>query len=193
MPATIDGAFGLTVIDCNVGVGGGVVTATRTAFEVLLLKFALPPKTAVTLFDPTGSCMVAKLATPDEFSVPVPSVAIPFIKDTLPVGVVVPEAGVTVAVKVMLVPVRAEVVEDVNAVLVAIGEGVGVGLGEGEGEVEVEPPPPQEIIMLRRTATVESKQTRALRVISPILHPVCHSALLCRIRKIIPPVNNRPS
>ena len=41
----------------------------------------------------------------------------------MPVGVVDPEAGVTVAVNVMLVPLTAVVAEAVSAVLVATGVG----------------------------------------------------------------------
>jgi hypothetical protein len=58
------------------------------------------------------------VATPDEFKDPVPKVALPFLKVTVPVGVVVPEAGVTVAVKVTLAPMLIELADEVSVVVV---------------------------------------------------------------------------
>ena len=52
---------------------------------------------------------------------PVPTVAAPSAKVTVPVGVVVPEAGETIAVKVMLVPLTADVADAVSAVDVETG------------------------------------------------------------------------
>jgi hypothetical protein len=52
--------------------------------------------------------------------VPVPRVVEPSRKVTVPVGV--PEGAVTFAVKVMLVPLTAEVVDAESAVVVATGE-----------------------------------------------------------------------
>ena len=53
-----------------------------------------------------------------ELRVPVPRVVEPSVKVTVPVGAVVPDAGVTVAVKVRLVPLVAVVAEAVRAVVV---------------------------------------------------------------------------
>ena len=49
-----------------------------------------------------------------------PSVVAPSMKVTVPVGVALPESGLTVAVKVRLVPLTAVVAEAVSAVVVAI-------------------------------------------------------------------------
>ena len=49
---------------------------------------------------------------------PVPRVVAPSLKVTVPLGVVAPEAGVVVEVKVMLVPLTAVVAEAVRAVVV---------------------------------------------------------------------------
>lgn len=68
---------------------------------------------------PTGSCVVEYVASPDVFSVPLPSVVVPSRNVTIPVGKAVPEAGVTVAVKVMLVPVVAVVAEASSVVVVS--------------------------------------------------------------------------
>jgi hypothetical protein len=62
------------------------------------------------------SVVVAYVATPAA-SVPVPSVAAPSLKVTVPVGAVVPEAGVTVAVNVMLVP-KTALVDDAPMLVV---------------------------------------------------------------------------
>lgn len=72
---------------------------------------------------PRGSCVVEYVAWPDAFSVPVPSVVVPLRNVTVPVGIAVPEAGVTVAVKVMLVPLVAMAAEAVSAVVVPIRGG----------------------------------------------------------------------
>ena len=80
------------------------VTVTVTAFDVLPALLLSPPYTAVTEFAPRGSIEVANVATPEPFSIPVPSVAAPSMNVTLPVGVIPPVGGVTVAVNVTLVP-----------------------------------------------------------------------------------------
>ena len=66
---------------------------------------------------PTASELVVRVAWP-EVSVPVPSAVEPSVKVTVPVGAVVPDAGVTVAVKVRLVPLVAVVAEAARAVVV---------------------------------------------------------------------------
>ena len=54
-------------------------------------------------------------------SEPVPIVVVPSLNVTLPVGTTLPEAGLTVAVKVMLVPLVAVVADAVSVVVVEIG------------------------------------------------------------------------
>ena len=63
------------------------------------------------------------MATPDAFSVPVAIEFAPSLKVTIPVGVGVPEAGVTVAVKVMLAPAPTEADDAVNTVVEAVATG----------------------------------------------------------------------
>ena len=62
-----------------------------------------PPYTAVTECCPSASVSAVYVATPKLLSVPVPSVFDPSMNVTVPVGVVPPVAGVTVAVNVTLV------------------------------------------------------------------------------------------
>lgn len=69
--------------------------------------------------EPTASVEVLKVATPAD-RVPLPMVVVPSRKLTVPVGEVVPEAGVTVTVKVMLVPLTAEVLDAARVVVVAM-------------------------------------------------------------------------
>jgi hypothetical protein len=80
------------------------LTVTVTAFEVLPALLLSPPYTAVIECCPTASVEVVNVATPEPFSVPVPSIVAPSMNVTLPVGVVPPVGGVTVAVNVTLVP-----------------------------------------------------------------------------------------
>jgi hypothetical protein len=63
------------------------------------------------------SVVVLKVATPELFSVPVPRVVAPFRKVTVPVGIG-PEAAVTVAVNVTLVPAFAGLSEEVTLLVV---------------------------------------------------------------------------
>src|SRR5205807_3291232 len=65
--------------------------------DVLAANVLLPPYTAVMLCGPAVSAAVANVAWP-ELSVPVPSVVVPSLKVTVPVGV--PPLPVTVAVNV---------------------------------------------------------------------------------------------
>ncbi len=62
--------------------------------------------------------MTISAAVP-EFSTTAPSDVVPFMKVTIPVGVFVPEAGVTFAVKVMKFPVATGLGLALSAVLVA--------------------------------------------------------------------------
>jgi hypothetical protein len=78
---------------------------------------------------PAASEVVEKVATPDEFSAPVPRLVVPSRKVTVPVGVPAPEDADTVAVRVRLCPVVTVVADAASAVDVAAG---------------VEPPPPEE-------------------------------------------------
>src|SRR5438093_9233709 len=78
------------------------VAATATvcvnAVDVLPTKLPSPPYSAVMLWFPSASDDVVKVAWPDAFSVPVPSVVAPSLNVTVPVGT--PPAEVTVAVNV---------------------------------------------------------------------------------------------
>jgi hypothetical protein len=94
---------------------------TDSAAEVDVENPVGPPYPAVIECIPTASELVAYVATPDPFSVPVPSVIVPSRNVTVPVGTAVPDAGVTVAVNVILVPLAAVVDEAVSAVLVPTG------------------------------------------------------------------------
>ena len=67
---------------------------------------------------PTANVEMAKVALP-ELRAPVPRVVALSVKVTVPVGAVAPDPGVTVAVKVRLVPLVAVVAEAVRAVVVA--------------------------------------------------------------------------
>jgi hypothetical protein len=85
--------------------------------EVLPLKIASPLYWAVMLLVPAVLKLVVKVATPVAFNVPVPRLAVPFRKVTVPVGV--PPLPVTVAVKVTFVPTGTETAELVRAVELA--------------------------------------------------------------------------
>jgi hypothetical protein len=92
------------------------LTVTVTAADVLAALLLSPPYTAVTECCPTASVEVVNVATPEPFSIPVPSVAAPSMNVTLPVGVTPPAGGVTVAVNVTLVPTVTLVALAVSAV-----------------------------------------------------------------------------
>jgi hypothetical protein len=70
---------------------------------------------------PTGNVVVAKVATPLLFKVPVPIVVLPFLKVTVPAGVA-PVVAVTVAVKVTDAPDVDGFNDDLRVVVV--GEGL---------------------------------------------------------------------
>ena len=76
-------------------------TTWETAVEVLVVKSVSPTYTAVIECVPTDRLLVLKVATPEEFSVPVPIELLPSRKLTVPVGVPLPgETAATVAVNV---------------------------------------------------------------------------------------------
>ena len=71
--------------------------------------------------DPTGRLDVVNVATPLAFNdAGEPSVVLPFLNVTVPVGVPVPEAGLTVAVKVTAWPLCEGLGEEVSEVVVLI-------------------------------------------------------------------------
>jgi hypothetical protein len=81
--------------DVFVSVAVGVTFVVSMALDVAVLKFVSPPYTAVRMPLPYVPLYVA---TPEAFSVPVPTATAPSRNCTVPVGiVVVPEGGVTVA------------------------------------------------------------------------------------------------
>src|SRR5947199_7882741 len=109
--------------------------------EVLPLKFALPPYDALIEREPTASVLVANVAWPEPFRVPVPRVVEPSLKVTVPVGVPAPGLfAVTVAVKVTDCPDTDGLAEELTSVVVLAFVAVGVG-GPGVVAVEVALPP----------------------------------------------------
>lgn len=80
------------------------------------------------LWVPAANVLVAKVATPELFNVPVPREVVPSRNVTVPVGMVeLPEGAATVAVKVRFCPTVAEEALDERTVVV---------------EASVPPPPP---------------------------------------------------
>ena len=95
------------------------VMLIETAVEVDPAKVASPPYCAVIECVPAASVEVAKVAEPEPFSVPGPSVVAPSRNITVPVGTFVPLAGVTLAMNETLAPV-VPVAGPVNIVVVEI-------------------------------------------------------------------------
>jgi hypothetical protein len=92
-------------------------TVTGTAAEVLPRKLPWLAYTAVRLYEPPAKDVVESVATPEEFSVAVPSTAEPFMKLTVPVGTVVP---LTVAVRLSACPAVTGFGVAMSVVLVAV-------------------------------------------------------------------------
>lgn len=87
---------------------------------MLVRKLELPPYTAVIEWLPLFKFEIEKVACPDEFKVLEPSVLVPSLKVTVPVGTAVPGAlATTVAVKVTDWPLFDGLSEDVTVVVVA--------------------------------------------------------------------------
>jgi len=102
----------------NTAVVVASVMVSVIAAEVLLAKFPLPAYLHVIECMPTASVAVVKVATALLLSVPVPSVAVPSRKVTLPVGVPEP-LDMMVAVNVSGLPLDAEAVEATMVAVVA--------------------------------------------------------------------------
>ena len=83
-----------------------------------------------------------KVAVPPEFRVAVPRIVVPFRKETVPVGMVVPVCGATFAVKVTLCPVLMAVAEEVSVVDVATKLWVTVTVTAADTELELVVLPP---------------------------------------------------
>ena len=80
-------------------------TLCVSAAEVLVRLLESPPYIAVIECEPIESALVLNVATPETFSVPVPSVVLPSKKVTVPVGTAVPgAASAMVAVNVTEAP-----------------------------------------------------------------------------------------
>ena len=94
-----------------------VVTVTTTVFDVAPASLPLAAYVTSMEFAPTGKAVVLNVATPLAFSVPVPSVAAPFKKVTVPAGVL-PFGEVTATVSVSFCPARIEVEEALNVAVV---------------------------------------------------------------------------
>jgi hypothetical protein len=113
-----DTGFGVTTRVVVVAVVAGF-TVTATAAEVLASWLPWPAYAAVKLYVPADRVVVKIVATPKEFSVPVPSTVEPFRKLTVPVGTVVP---LTVAVRVNAWPILTGFGVATKLVLVAFAE-----------------------------------------------------------------------
>jgi len=104
------------------------------AEEVEGAKAAFPEYTAVMLSPPAGSEAMTKAATPDEFTLPVPSSVAPLKKLTDPRGFPV-GAGEIVAVIVTDCPNTAGLGEAVTVVVLAVVAGLIVSVMAVEVEV----------------------------------------------------------
>ena len=88
----------------------------------LAVKFVSPGYDAVIVWLPTPKAEVVKVATPLAFTVPVPRVAVPSMKLTVPVGTPAPGAtGATVAVKVTDCPKVVAFEDELSVVVVLAG------------------------------------------------------------------------
>jgi hypothetical protein len=164
-------------------VGTDVMVSTIAA-EVLLAKFALPVYLAVIECVPTVSVEVVKLATAALFSVPVPSVAVPSRKVTIPVGV--PElVDVIVAVNVSGLPLDAEAAEaTMVAVVAAAATEVMVSVIAAEVLLaEFALPAYLPVIECVPTASVE-----VVKVATPLLFSVPVPSAVVPSRKVTVPV-----
>ena len=96
---------------------------------------------------PAARVVVVNVATPLAFKVPVPKVAVPSRNVTVPVGTLLPDFGVMVAVKVTLCPLLMEVAEELSTVVVAITADVMVTVMGCEVEpASLESPPYDAVI-----------------------------------------------
>ena len=87
---------------------------------MLVRKFVLPPYTAVIEWLPLFKFETERVACPDAFKVLEPSVLVPSLKVTVPVGTAVPGAlATTVAVNVTDWPLCDGLSDDVTPVVVA--------------------------------------------------------------------------
>src|ERR1700690_4144847 len=102
-------------------VNAALLTVCDRTLEVLPVKLMLPPYTAVIERVAVAAeiLLVVKEALPEAFSVPVPSVAPPSLKVTVPEGIPLAGAtGPTVAVKVTDWPYRRGLIDDMVATVV---------------------------------------------------------------------------
>ena len=119
VPAATDPLVGVRVRLKSAAAGALMVMESAADVETPLS--VSPLYTAVMECVPTESADVLQAAFPVPSRVPVPRVVLPSLKVTAPVGTMLPEAGLTLAVKVMLAPDVAVVADAVNVVVVAIG------------------------------------------------------------------------
>jgi hypothetical protein len=105
--------------DATVVVVASIATVTEIGLDVDDANLRSPEYCAVIESVPTGRGVVS-VATPEAFSVAVPSAVVPERKVTVPVGIVaVPVGPDTVAVRVTDCPYRGEVLEDRTVIVVA--------------------------------------------------------------------------
>ena len=93
-------------------------TTCDNTVGVLPENCEFPPYDAVMEWVPAVKEAVIYVACPLAFNVPVPSVVVPSLKVTVPVGVPVPELGATVAVKVTDCPTVEGFTDEVTVVVV---------------------------------------------------------------------------
>jgi len=98
--AAVDGPVSTVVVPRS----AAALMVIEIAGDVLPEKFASPGYCAVMECTPVVRAVVENVATPEEFSVPVPSAVAPSRNVTMPVGFAVPLAGVIVAVNITLAP-----------------------------------------------------------------------------------------
>jgi hypothetical protein len=99
---------------------GDLFTVCVSTGDTLTAKFVLPPYSAVIECELSDNAAVAKVATPDPFSVPVPSVAVPSLNVTVPLAVAAPPpVALTVAANVTDCPQTDGLTDEVTVVAVA--------------------------------------------------------------------------
>jgi hypothetical protein len=118
VPKVIEVADAASLVVEAVGVIVAATTVTVTAGEEEVAKLESPAYEAVMECVPTAKVVMARVATPDPFNVPVPRDVVPSRNVTVPVGTVVSPLGpTTVAVRVTLCPAVTEVGEAASAVV----------------------------------------------------------------------------
>lgn len=182
--APLDAEAAELTITAVVPAGTAAVMVSVSAPEVLLAKVALPEYLAVTECVPTVSVDVVKVVTALLFSVPVPSVVVPSMKVTVPVGV--PEVlDVIVAVNVNGAPLAAEAAELTNEAVVATSAaGVMVSVTAAE-TLPAKFALPLYLAVIKCAPTVS---TDVVKVATPLVFSVPVPSVVVPSRKVTVPV-----